>query len=300
MMKNKLTAGLVSAALCATLGFASTAVQADENLLGYTAGAETLPQGAKEAYLWITHHGDKRRGDYQAQSVRAEYEYGLTNRTSIAAYLNAYRLDYDCGVGCAGPLSDPEISGSQQSFDLSGVSAEIKHMLLSPYADGLGVALYGELTYDTVDSLTGEKGQGWELETKLILQKPYLDGQLQWLTNLELEVESWKADGQKSTEMAIAPRLRSGVSYRFAPKWYIGAEGWVDQEMLDPTDGTWTFDHWDAFAGPSIHYGSKDWWFTLTYAQQIVGTDESDDNRNGLHLADHESYETRLKIGYNF
>ncbi|WP_225972327.1 DUF6662 family protein [Hydrogenovibrio thermophilus] len=138
------------------------------------------------------------------------------------------------------------------------------------------------------------------METKLILQKPYMDGQLQWVTNIELEMETWKTDGEKGTEMAVAPRLRTGVAYRFAPNWYVGAEGWVDQEMLDPADGTWEFDHWDVFAGPSIHYGAKAWWATLTYAQQIVGTDESDDNRNGLHLADHEKYELRLKLGYNF
>jgi hypothetical protein len=288
---------LIAAAVAAIL---SSPAHADENLLGYTSGAETLPQGAKEAYLWITHRGDKRRGSYQAQTIRAEYEYGLTNSTSIAGYINAHRLDYNCGAGCAGAVGEEEISGSKSSFDVSGVSAEIKHMLLSPYADGLGVALYGEITYDTVDSLTGEKGQGWELETKLILQKPYLDGQLQWMTNIELELETWKADGQKGTEMAFAPRLRSGVSYRFAPKWYVGAEGWVDQEMLDPVDGSWSFDHWDVFAGPSLHYGSKNWWATATYAQQLVGTDESRDNQNGLHLADHEKYELRLKLGYNF
>ena len=301
-MNSKQTLKLKPYALGLTLlgTLLQTPVQADENLLGYTSGAETLPQGAKEAYVWITHHGDKRRGSYAMQALRGEIEYGLTDRTSVAAYINAYRHDYQCGIGCAGPVSDPEISGSKNSFNVSGFSVEAKHMILSPYGDDLGVALYGEFTYDTVDSITGEKGEGYELETKLILQKPYLDGQLQWMTNLELEVERWKAQGDSAYEMAIAPRLRSGVSYRFAPNWYIGAEGWVDQEMLDPTDGSWAFDHWDVFAGPSIHYGDKAWWATLTYAQQLVGTDESQDNQNGLHLADHEQYEVRLKMGYNF
>lgn len=273
---------------------------AGENLLGYTIGAETLPQGAKEAYLWITHKGDKRRGQYQSQQIRAEFEYGLTNKTSIAAYLNGYRHDYNCGAGCAGPIGDEEVSGKKSDIQFSGVSIEAKHMIASPYIADIGVAVYGEVSYDTIDSITGESGTGWEIETKLILQKPYMDGQLQWLTNIELEAESWKASGDSKTEYAIAPRLRTGVSYRIAPKWSIGAEGWVDQEMLDPVDGSWEFDHWDIFAGPSIHYGSKHWWWTLTYAQQISGTDESDNNSTGLHLADHEKYETRLKIGYNF
>ncbi len=274
---------------------------ADENLLGYTMGAETLPKGAAEGYLWITHHGDKRRGNYAAQYLRAEFEYGVTDRTSASVYLNGYRHDYDCGAeGCAGPLDAPEITGSLNKTQFSGVSAEVKHMLLSPYTDDLGVALYGEVTYDTVDSITGEKGQGFELEGKIIFQKPYLDGQLQWLTNLELEAESWRPRGGEGTDYAIAPRLRSGVAYRFAPNWFAGVEGWVDVEMLKPAGGAWEFDHWNAFAGPSLHYGGKRWWATLTYANQLAGSDESNDNRTGRHLADHEKYEVRLKLGYNF
>lgn len=278
----------------------SAPAHADENLLGYTIGAETLPQGASEAYLWLTHHGGKRRGDYARQDLRIEYEYGITDRLSASIYLNGYRHDYDCGTdGCAGPVSDPEILGSKHSFRMSGVSAEVKKMLLSPYKDGLGVALYGEISYDTVDSITGETGKGWEFEGKVIFQKPLFDDQLAWLTNLEIEAESWKPKGGE-TEYAVAPRLRTGVSYRFAPNWYAGLEGWIDAELLNPPGGSWEFDHWDLFAGPSIHYGGKKWWGTLTVAPQLAGSDESDDNRTGRHLADHEKYEVRLKLGYNF
>lgn len=67
-------------------------------------------------------------------------------------------------------------------------------MVLSPYTDAIGLALYGELSYDRIDDITGEKGDGWELENKLILQKPMLEDQLFWLTNFELEAESWKPE----------------------------------------------------------------------------------------------------------
>jgi hypothetical protein len=275
--------------------------QADENLLGYTIGAETLPQGKSEAYFWITDYQGKRRGSYSAQQFRAEAEYGITNSLSGSVYLNGYRHSYDCGAaGCAGPLDAPEITGSRHGTQFSGVSFELKKMLASPYKDDLGVALYGEVSYDTVDAITGEKGRGWELETKLILQKPYLDGQLQWLTNLELEAETWRPDAGGATEVAIAPRLRTGVAYRFAPNWFIGLEGWVDMEVLRPADGSWEFDHWDAFAGPSIHYGGKRWWATFTWAEQLRGSNEAEGNRAGLHLADHAKRELRLKVGYNF
>lgn len=285
------------------LMFAATsgAASADENLLGYTAGAETLPAGTSEAYFWITDHSGKRRGSYSAQYLRAEYEYGITNSLSGAIYLNGYRHSYNCGtIDCAGPVAEGEITGSLHRTQFSGFSLELKKMLLSPYKDDLGVALYGEVTYDSVDPITGEKGQGYEVETKLILQRPYLDGQLQWITNLELEAESWRPSAGGATEYAVAPRLRTGLSYRFAPNWFIGAEGWVDAEILKPANQSWEFDHWDFFAGPSIHYGGKAWWATLTWAQQIGGSNESDNNATGVHLADHERREIRLKVGYNF
>ncbi len=287
-------AGLMCAA-------APQSAQADENLLGYTIGAETLPQGKSEAYFWVTDDQGKRRGSYLAQQFRAEAEYGITNSLSGSVYLSGYRHSYDCGdVGCAGPLAAPEITGSRHSAQFSGVAFELKKMLASPYKDDLGVALYGEVRYDTVDAMTGEKGRGWGLETKLILQKPALDGQLQWLTNLELEAETWRTDAGGGTEVALAPRLRTGVSYRFVPNWFVGLEGWVDVEVLRPADGSWTFDHWDAFAGPSIHYGGKRWWATFTWAEQLRGSNEAEGNRAGLHLADHAKRELRLKVGYNF
>lgn len=273
---------------------------ADENLLGYTMGAETLPKGTSEAYLHITNKGDKRRGDYARQDVRAEFEYGVTDRLTIAAYVNGHRFDYDCPSGCAGPVDDPEIMGSLNSVKISGFSVEAKQMILSPYKDGLGVSLYGELTYDTVDDITGEKGDAYEIETKLILQKPFMDGQLQWVNNIELEAESFTPKLGGGTEYAVAPRYRTGLAYRFAPNWYVGGEGWIDAELLNPADGNWEFDHWDAFFGPSIHYGGEKFWITATYAVQIAGSNEASDNKTGRHLADHEKDEFRLKLGYNF
>lgn len=276
--------------------------------LGYLKSAETLPQGAQEATLSITQKEGKRYGSYKRDEYRAEYAYGLTNDLSAAFYLNGIQHNFDCGTGCAGGPddADKEISGSLHQSRMTGASIELKKNLLSPYKDHLGLALLGEVTYATRDNITGEKGVGWGYETKLIFQKPYLDGQLQWLTNLELEVESWKAEGGSTTEWAVAPRLRTGVSYRFAPKWSVGLEGWIDKEILNSPGvtndgkGGWEMDHWDLFAGPSIHYGDKSWWFTVTAVKQIAGSDESNNNHKGRHLADHEKKELRVKVGYNF
>ncbi len=275
---------------------------ADENLLGYTMGAETLPKGAKEVYLWYTQKEGKRNGQYQREEYRAEFEYGIANDLSGAVYVNGLSHNYHCGLGCAGSQAQGyEISGSRRKSDFSGISFELKKNLMSPYKDDFGLALYGEVTYTTRDRVTGHQGMGWEYETKVIFQKPFLDGQLQWLTNFELELESWKETAGEGTEWAVAPRLRTGVSYRFAPKWSLGVEGWVDKEYLKSANQTkWVYDHWDAFFGPSVHYGDRQWWFTASVVQQLAGSNEANNNRRGLHLADHEKKEFRLKLGYNF
>ena len=51
------------------------------------------------------------------------------------------------------------------------------------------------------------------------------------------------------------------------------------------------------FAGPSIHYGGKKWWATLTYLPQLFG---SPSPGRGLALDEYEKRELRLKIGYDF
>ncbi len=288
-----LTRPLIPGLLLAASLAVPTVARADENLLGYTTGAETLPQGAAEAYLWLTDHRGKRQGHYAAQHLRLEYEYGITDTLSGSVYLNGYRHDY------SGSPVPGEIDGSLTQTRWSGASAEVKKMLQSPYKDGLGIALYGEMTYDSIDSVTGEKVDAWELEGKLIFQKPFLDDQLQWVTNLELEAETTRPRAGGARENAIAPRLRSGVSYRFAPNWFVGFEGWGDVEYRKTPGSGWGRDHWDVFAGPSLHYGAERWWTTLTYVRQIVGSDERDMS-TGLHLADHERQEIRLKLGYNF
>ena len=292
MRQSKRGRWLGSLAVAAGVAVAG-AVRADENLTGYIRGAETLPVGTSESYLWVTHHGDKRSGEYEADYLRLEYEYGVSDRLSASIAVNGYRHDY----------RDPvpgEIEGSMDDTQLSGISIELKRMLLSPYKDDLGVALYGELTYDSIDSITGEEVDAFEIETKLILHKVYLDGELHWMNNLELEVETSDPDAGGPGESAIAPRLRSGLSYRFRPNWFAGVEGWVDAELLKPEGAAWEFDHWDFFAGPNLHYGGQRWWTTVAYVTQVAGSDERDAGNTDQHLADHEKFEVRVKIGYNF
>ncbi len=67
-MKRYASLLLAMAAVCAV------PAEADENLLGYTTGAETLPKGAKELYQYITLRQDKSVGQYRAVDYKTEFE----------------------------------------------------------------------------------------------------------------------------------------------------------------------------------------------------------------------------------
>lgn len=55
------------------------------------------------------------------------------------------------------------------------------------------------------------------METKLIVQKNFLEDQLVWAINLTPEFEVRKFDGEETWETELALELTSGLSYRFAP-----------------------------------------------------------------------------------
>ncbi len=62
---------------------------ADEQLFGYIQSAETIPQGGKQLYQWVTHRAGRSQGSFNAQDYRTEFEYGITDRLQGSLYVNA-------------------------------------------------------------------------------------------------------------------------------------------------------------------------------------------------------------------
>ncbi len=62
-----------------------SAAYADENLFGYNTGAETLPKGSGEIYVFNTLRSDKGQGTYRAVDTEIEGEYGVTDRITLSA-----------------------------------------------------------------------------------------------------------------------------------------------------------------------------------------------------------------------
>ncbi len=273
-------------------------VLADENLFGYVYGAETLPKGGTEAYLWITDRRDKGQGRYVAQDYNLEVERGLTDRLQGSVYLNFRSHD----IRGSAPLDEngqPEYPDLKRSFGFQGVQASLKWNILSPYKDGWGLAVYVEPGYSRIFKISGQKQDELSLETKLIVQKNFLDDQLVWAFNATLEQEFRKFKTEDSWESELEIEFTTGLSYRFAPIWFAGVEGRYHSEYPDFPD-TFKREHFAFFAGPNIHYGGKKWWATLTYLPQLYGKPQDDARSRSLHLSEHEKREVRLKIGYNF
>ncbi len=269
--------------------------RADEQYFGYTYSAEVLPKGQTETEIWATDRRGKDSGHYDAQDYRIELEHGFTNRLTASAYAN-FDSHHIRGVGDLGDV--------HRDLAFQGLSAEFKYNLLSPFKDGFGLTLYAEPGWSRIHSVEGEKGTEYELELKAIAQKNFLDDRLIWAANLTFEPE-WERSSEAGAGGGSAPRVwerelkleaSTGLSYRFAPGWFAGAEARYASVYPDWTHGLHR-ETYAVFAGPSVHYGTGRWWFTATYLPQLFG---SPSPGRSLALTEYEKRELRLKIGYNF
>lgn len=296
MKRNNLLAA--SVLLAATLS-----AQADENLFGTLKGAETLPQGAIEFVQHFTQRSDKGQGTYNALDSKTELEYGITNRLTGAVYLRGQSIQTE-GLLIDGYIPKNENYGMRAS----GVEASLKYNFLSPAKDDFGLAGYFSTAYSWLDPHSGQKKDKLTFESKLLAQKYFLDGELIWVGNLGMEatmaqrgaIADLPADFEWSTqpEMEIGFNVGTGVSYRIAPNWFVGAEVMYEAEHETEVGR----ERWSLHAGPSIHYGAKKWWATLSWMPQLRGGGEAYPGQTdlNLHLIEKTRQEVRLKVGFNF
>jgi hypothetical protein len=259
--------------------------RADENYFGYTYGADTLPKGHSEIYQWVTFRSGKADGHYRAFDFQTELEHGFTDRLQGSLYLNAIRHDIS-GV------TDFE---DRDQTHFNGLQGSLKYALTNLYKDNIGVALYVEPGYTRYAHVSGDREDKYFFETKIILQKNYLDGLLVWATNLEAEFEREHDLDEQEWESELELVLSTGVSYRVAPRWFVGAEAVAaaafERMHLDELG------EYGVFVGPNVHYAAERWWFTLTALAQVTGWPENSGRRN---LDNFEKFQLRAKVGVNF
>jgi hypothetical protein len=261
---------LVAAALLAAL----LAARADERLFTYVQEAEVLPKGGLEFEQWLTHRNSKADGVFARWDFREELEYGLTDRITVAGYLNFKNTHSEGVTG----LTDESL------FEFEGISTELKYQLLNPNTKPIGLLLYGEATYN---------GEEFELEEKLVLQKNFGE---KWVAAFNVTLEQEWGFTPIETEEEMKLELTAGISYKIGSHWSIGIEGRNHQvfapglDFSDRVANAW-------FVGPNVHYARDKWWATLTVLPQVHG---SPDTRNGLELEEHEKIEVRMIAGINF
>jgi hypothetical protein len=290
---------LVVGALLAT----TLSAQADENLFGTLKGAETLPEGAVGFIQHFNQRSDKGQGSYNALDSKTELEYGISNRLTGAVYLLGQSIQTS-GLQIDGYLPKDESYGLRAS----GVEGSLKYNFLSPAKDDFGLAGYLSTGYSWLDPHSGQKKDKFTIETKLLAQKYFLDGQLVWLGNLGMEASMAQRqpianlpddfDWPTHPEMEIGFSAGTGLSYRFAPNWFVSGEIMYEAEHETEVGR----ERWSIFAGPSIHYGGKKWWATLSWMPQIRGGGETYAGQTdmNLHLVEKTKQEVRFKVGFNF
>lgn len=275
---------------------------AGEDMLGYIKGAETLPEKGIEFYQIFTLRNDKGAGKYNAYDIKTELEYGVSNSLSASVALIAQKINRS-GLVVGGYL--PEQKNS--SLNLSGAEVELKYNIMSPAKDDFGLSTNFSIDHNWKDNHSGLAKKTTSFGLDLLMQKFYLEGELIWFGNIGTEstyadrgsLENPPEDFEWSTspEVELELKFGTGLSYRFVPKWYIGAEVLYETEFETDVGQ----ERWSYFAGPSIHYGSSNWWATLTWLPQISGGGEAYDGQDeDYHLIEKTKQEFKLKLGFNF
>lgn len=279
------------------------AANAGESPFGWIYTADVHPKGTGEYEHKSFLQTGQSQGQYHYLQNKEEIEWGVTDRLQLSGYFNwsyanAFRNGFDGTTGGPGVTQfldasfDPYARYEKARFD--SVALEAIYQVLNPVTDPIGLALY-------IEPEIGPRTK--ELEWRLILQKNFLEDRLIVALNImgkhEREVY---ADG--SIERASPIDVTFGMSYLVMPNWMIGFETRIHNEFT----GYWfnNPDHSAFFAGPVIHYGQKEFWWTLAWRHQLpmvitYNVDQASVVKHGRIYGDeHARDEVMLRLGVPF
>lgn len=249
----------------AALSFASEGC-AGESPFGWIYTADVHPQGTSEFEHKSFLQQGQSRGQYSYVQHKEEIEYGLTDKLQIAGYFNwsyanAFQNGIDGTTGGPGvnqylaPAFDPYSRYRGTRFD--SISFEAIYQVMNPLTDPFGLALYVEPSFGPLTR---------ELEWRIILQKNFLDDRLIVAMNILGQHEhNIYLDG--TVERASPLDLTFGVSYLFMPNWTVGLETRIHNEFTGYFFNS--PDHSAFFAGPVLHYATKEYWWTVAWRHQL-------------------------------
>ncbi|MFT5633294.1 MAG: hypothetical protein ACI9SQ_001008 [Rubritalea sp.] len=314
----KQTKPLIFAGLILTAGSAL----AEENLWLYTKGTDTRPQGSWEFKLSDISRLGKDSGNYRFDDIRPEIEYGVTDKLTIGAEIMLFNHRYSVDDPELNPMFETQggAGGKFNKFQFGGFELAAKYNVLSPYKDPIGLSFVAAFEHRSAYRLDGAEIDQDSFVLQTLVQKNFLDDTLVFAFNAKTEFERRKAGDVLEEEIAFD--ISAGVSYRFAPKWFIGIEARYQSDFLNPEEGgefedgyqRSSFDLTDfrlgsqfqygTYVGPTIHYAEQGWWFTAGALYQIKGG--GDDSRNapnntgGRNWDEHEKWHLGATVGFEF
>jgi hypothetical protein len=168
-----------------------------------------------------------------------------------------------------------------------GFSNEWKWKLMDPVADPVGLALYGEVTYNT---------NGFELEPKVLFDKRL--GKCLLAANLVTEFE-FEAEADEAELEEISPELDLGLTYELAKGFHAGLEFRNSNVIEKNDDGDLEYLNSALFLGPVVSYAAESWWVTLTVLPQLPALKTEAGTKPILDLEDHEKVNARLLFSFH-
>jgi hypothetical protein len=308
-------------------------VHAEENLWLYTKGTDTRPEGSTELKISNTTRIGKNGGDYVFHDIRPEIEYGFTDRLTIGAELMIFDHDYSVSSS-TNPMHETQggDNGRFKKTQVGGYEISAKYNWLSPYKDVLGVSFGLGYEKRSKYRLDGADISQHAFVGTIFLQKNWLDDTLVWAFNSKTELELRHSESQNEEdstkwdrvmEKEISLDFSTGISYRVAPKHFVGFEMRHQSDYLNPNDSTQPGDHEDhdlkesdfglaylklgsqhqngLYMGPTYHFAEKNWWVTVGALMQVAGGgSEHADVRDGKNWDEHERFHLGVSYGYEF
>lgn len=305
------------AAIAASAVFIFSGAHAEESLWIYTKGSETLPKGETEVKLGVISRQGKADADYIFNDFRLEAEYGLTDRITVYGEAIVFNHDFSTNNPDLQPYFDTQggEGGRYKGTNFAGYEVGVKYNILSPYKDPIGLAISVAFDHRDRYRLDGAKIDQDAIEITTHFQKNFLDNQLIFVFSPKVEWESRLSPGVIEKEISFD--IAAGVSYRVAPRWFVGAEFRHQSDYLSPLDTvTGEYDpnlkpskfpfklgsqyQNGNYFGPTLHYAAPKWWVTAGVLWQFSGGGDFAFNRDGLNVDEHEKVNFGLTFGREF
>lgn len=166
----------------------------------YTTDLE--PAGETEFEQGVRWYSGHTGGSFQEIVSEGEIEHGFTDNFQGVLYLTN---DWSR----ARPFGRPAASA-----DFVGTKAEFIYRIMSTYLDPVGLAVYFEPSWNP---------DHHGIETKILLQKNFLDDALRTVVNVNFE-DTWSRNGTGGWNKESALEFDAGAAYSITPHWSLALE----------------------------------------------------------------------------